>query len=333
MTKNMQAELTEDMEVVGPGQMLKEARIALKLSKKEVAQKLNFTTALIDSIENEEFNNRLPTTYTRGYLKNYAKLVNVACEDVLASYELLGVAAVQQAEMQSFSQITKKQAENSRLMWFSYLILAFLIALTVIWWQQEHQQNQNASDIVNTPQITVKRGSAEPQSVNEQALAKENNVTSQNNTKPLTALDDPQALPKANQETINNNQVEKLSTQKSDNNQQANQITHNSNTQTLAVKQQADLTKSSAPADMISAIVFTFSGDCWVNIYDATGERVAWGIKKADYIMNIKGQAPFSITLGKPELVSINYNGAEVDMSQFGAGNIAKFTLPLTTTH
>ena len=335
MTKNMQAELTEDMEVVGPGQMLKEARIALKLTKKEVAQKLNFTTALIDSIENEEFNNRLPTTYTRGYLKNYAKLVNVACEDVLASYELLGVAAVQQAEMQSFSQITKKQAENSRLMWFSYLILAFLIALTVIWWQQEHQQNQNANDIVKAPKITVKRGSVEPQSVNEEALAKESKATNQNNIKSQTALANTPSLPTANQETINNNQAEGVSPSELEKNQQASQITHNENTQSSLSQQRAEPTTSAAPitANMISAIVFTFNGDCWVNIYDATGERVAWGIKKADYIMNIKGQAPFSITLGKPELVSINYNGAEVDMSQFGAGNIAKFTLPLTTSH
>ena len=77
------------------------------------------------------------------------------------------------------------------------------------------------------------------------------------------------------------------------------------------------------------AVSFTFSGDCWVNIYDATGERIAWGIKKLGYVMNITGQAPFNITLGKPELVVIDFDGQAIDMSQFREGQIAKFTLPL----
>jgi cytoskeleton protein RodZ len=52
-------------------------------------------------------------------------------------------------------------------------------------------------------------------------------------------------------------------------------------------------------------------------------------VKKSGYIMRISGQAPFSITLGKPELVQIDYNDVPVDMAVFNAGNIAKFSLPL----
>ena len=82
-------------------------------------------------------------------------------------------------------------------------------------------------------------------------------------------------------------------------------------------------------ASLVANVVFTFSGDCWVNIYDATGERIAWGVKKSGYVMQISGQAPFSITLGKPELVQIDYNDVPVDMTAFNAGNIAKFSLPM----
>jgi len=76
-------------------------------------------------------------------------------------------------------------------------------------------------------------------------------------------------------------------------------------------------------------VQFVFSGDSWVNIFDATGERLAWGIKKSGYVMIITGQAPFKITLGKPELVAIEYKESAVDMTQFDPGNIAKFSLPL----
>ena len=80
----------------------------------------------------------------------------------------------------------------------------------------------------------------------------------------------------------------------------------------------------------ISTVIFTFSGDCWVNIYDNTGERIAWGVKKSGYEMTISGQAPFKVTLGRPELAAIVFNNQTIDMSSFSAGNIAKFTLPLT---
>jgi cytoskeleton protein RodZ len=304
MTKENQTELTEDMEVVGPGQMLKEARLALKLTQQDVALKLNFTIALVQNIESENFNNSLPSTYTRGYLKNYAKLVKVPYADVLASYELLGIAAEQQAEMQSFSQFTKKQAENSRLMWFSYLILAILIGLTVIWWQQEHQQEQDMKKTISAKTVV-------------------SNNTQENNTAPAS-----------------NNEPDKkiTSLQKSFQEQEKQQKVVNQTKSVEKIKspiinpfvqKKSENTKSQAIESSIKTVTFTFSGDCWVNIYDATGERVAWGIKKADYVMNIKGKAPFSVTLGKPELVSINFNGQNIDMSQFGAGNIAKFTLPL----
>jgi len=304
MTKENQTELTEDMELVGPGQMLKEARIALKLTQQDVAHKLNFTIALVESIESEKFNNRLPSTYTRGYLKNYAKLVKVPYDDVLASYELLGIAAEQQAEMQSFSQITKKQAENSRLMWFSYFILAVLIGLTVIWWQQEHQQEQDMKKTIS-PKTMVSKSTQE-----------NNSVPASNNEprKKTIALQKPlQAQEKQQKIASKTKIVEKIKP---------------SLTNTF-VQKKSENTKSQVVESPIDTAIFTFSGDCWVNIYDATGERVAWGIKKADYVMNIKGKAPFSVTLGKPELVSINFNGKNIDMSQFGAGNIAKFTLPL----
>ena len=37
----------------------------------------------------------------------------------------------------------------------------------------------------------------------------------------------------------------------------------------------------------------------------------------------------FRVTLGKPELVQIDYNDVSVDMTAFNVGNIAKFSLPL----
>jgi cytoskeleton protein RodZ len=66
-----------------------------------------------------------------------------------------------------------------------------------------------------------------------------------------------------------------------------------------------------------------------VSIYDATGDRIAYGVKKTGYVMTISGKPPFKVDIGRPALTSIEFNGQSVDMSQFDKDNIAKFTLPI----
>ena len=151
VSESVQEELSEDMEVMGPGQILSDGRKKAGLTQQQVAEKLNFRETLVIEIENEQFDSSLPETFNRGYLRNYAKLVNVSQEDVLISYEQLNVAKAQASELQSFSKGTEKLAENNRIMWVSYFILAILIGATVVWWMQNNaeqvQKNKAAMDL------------------------------------------------------------------------------------------------------------------------------------------------------------------------------------------
>ncbi|GLX79392.1 XRE family transcriptional regulator [Thalassotalea insulae] len=317
--ENTVADLSEDIEVVGPGQMLAEARTAIGLSQQQVADKLNFRTALVKEIEQDIFDKTLPDTFNRGYLKNYAKLVNISVSDVLASYEMLNVAQQQCAEMQSFSKQTEKQAENNRIMWLSYLILALLIGSTIVWWLQDSKQNQ--------PQATAKvttRSVQKPQVEQEQPVAGDQQITitspAINDDSARAPLADTLVTPSPQETKASVEAIQPLVEQDLD--------ARESQVEKVAVTQD-NVAETETDFGTLESAQFTFSGDCWVNIYDATGERIAWGIKKSGYVMNISGQAPFTITLGKPELVSIVFEQQAVDMSQFSQGNIAKFTLPI----
>lgn len=77
-------------------------------------------------------------------------------------------------------------------------------------------------------------------------------------------------------------------------------------------------------------LVFTFSGDCWMKLTDATGEDVAYGIKQAGRIMPVSGVPPFEVVLGAPESVQISYAGSAIDMTRFRPGYTARFQLPLS---
>ncbi len=309
-------ELSEDMEVVSPGNMLRDARQRLSLSQEHIASKLNFKLSLVKAIEEDQFDPKMPVTFNRGYLVNYAKLVSIAAEDVLASYEALDAASIQRSEMLSFSKETSQQAEHSRVMWISYLIIAVFIGLTVLWWtQQSHQQTEVIKNNVASPTAdTLIQLSQKVENIS--VLERKNNLA-------LT-------INKAD-EIVTTTQVDTNSDQQKVNlvNSQNSNILSVEDPLSLNQPRETDNQQPVITDSPLSKAVFTFKGDCWVNIYDAKNKRIAWGVKKSGYVMTVEGQAPFMVTVGKPELTSIVFNDKAIDMSGYNNGNIAKFELPI----
>ncbi len=321
-------DLSEDMEMIGPGQILSEAREKASLTVEYIANRLNFKVKLVECIEQDIFDPKLPATYNRGYLRSYAKLVNVDVSEVLSAYDMLDVAEVQRSEMQSFSNLTEKQAEHSRIMWLSYIIAAVLFGLMIMWWLQEPKQgadeNVGNEEVVSTPASVI---------VNQADSTEENNTEEEG-----IELDDGSESIQIPSDIVEDTSEDVIN--------QASLDEDISNTDTLEAQVStldgavSENVSNAAPvltrvesieeSAAIDTAIFTFSGDCWVNIFDATGERIAWGVKKSGYIMTVIGQAPLKITLGKPELADIEFNGEAIDLSEFNVGNIAKFTLPLT---
>jgi cytoskeleton protein RodZ len=317
-------ELCEDMEVVGPGLMLSDARKKLSLSIDEVSARLNFRRNLVEEMEKDIFDQSLPATFNRGYLRSYAKLVSVDISEVMSAYDMLGVAEVQRSEMQSFSNLTEKQAEHSRLMWFSYLIAAILFGLMVVWWIQEPKLSVSLFDDAKQESEQVLETSNEVSETVDLSKATKNVVTPE--LAKLAVITPDKITQQADGEQKN---IELVVEEQSAAKRNVDTIIESQVTAAAEIETQVNAETTLVPD--ISTVVFTFSGDCWVNIFDATGERVAWGVKKSGYVMTVTGKAPLKVTLGKPELATIAFNGNPVDMSSFNAGNIAKFTLPLIT--
>jgi len=310
-------ELSEDMEMVSPGAMLREARKVLSYSQEHIANKLNLKVTLVQNIENDKFDPSMPVTFNRGYLTNYAKLVAVEVEDVLASYDALDAASIQRSEMLSFSKETAKQAEHSRVMWLSYFIVAVLVGLTILWWQQESSQQDTSSStapLSSPSEVEPSKPSLEQNTINKAESSTDQAI------EPSTD----KAIEPAEKEAQSDLASNSIPEQASAESLPSSALTDNSTDSKTNVSEVTPVQVTD-----LSTAVFTFKGDCWVNIFDATGERIAWGVKKSGYVMTIQGKAPLRITVGKPELTSIVFNDQAVDMSLFDVGNIAKFNLPI----
>lgn len=311
MSKKLpEVEETEvQVEVIGPGSMLSEARIKKGLSIDDVASSLNIRVTLVKNIEADIFDKTLPDTYNRGYIKNYAKLVNLPIADVIAYYEKLNIFQGNSTQMQSFSRGTMKKAENSMLMWITYLILAVFIGLTVMWWLQDDKESE--------PKVTASPEASIENTTNSTGIEEVVETNSSSDELPTT---ESVVSETSNSEIENEIDVSEINASNIDSLEQ-NASVDNVDAEAATSTESDEVT--------LTKVIFTFSGDCWVNIHDALGERIAWGIKKSGYVMTIEAKAPLNITIGKPELVQINFNGESIDMSAFPQGHIAKFELPL----
>lgn len=74
-----------------PGTILKTAREQRGLSQQDVAHRLNLRISLIRDIEEDRFDQKTASTFTRGYLKTYARFVGANEEAVVAAYDGLGL--------------------------------------------------------------------------------------------------------------------------------------------------------------------------------------------------------------------------------------------------
>lgn len=310
MIENEEVQQPEPV-IQGPGQILRQARERAKLSTQDIADKMKLKRALIEDIEQDNFDINISLTFVRGYLKLYAKHVHVNESVILNAFEKLTTQKKEPAKLQSFSRRVANQANDDKLMLVTYLILTTIIALVVIWWFQQTSTETSTSNVINYPETVAKNG------ISQEALPIEETVNSDTATLipsqiiENTSLDDPAG----SEQLITGNQSISSEVE--------------SDSSTLALLTDATETtviETAAPVKLI----FEFSGDCWMNLTDATGENIAYGVKVKGRVMPVTGIPPFEVTLGAPEVVKIRYAGESLDMSFLPFGRIAKFDLPLS---
>ena len=77
-----------------------------------------------------------------------------------------------------------------------------------------------------------------------------------------------------------------------------------------------------------SGILLSVSADSWVEITDAAGQQLEMDLLRGGSEMNYHGKPPFRILLGRASAVRLSIDGEPVDLSAFGANDVAQLTWP-----
>ncbi|MBT0585736.1 RodZ domain-containing protein [Alteromonas oceanisediminis] len=303
-----------------PGQTLRTAREAAGLTQQALADKLFLKVSIIQQLEADEITPKTSLTFTKGYVRLYAKHVGIDPAPVMASFDAFHKAGEPPQKLHSFSRRVSKQANDDRWMMVTYAILAVVVALVVWWWyQQSDNTDLSRNDRVN-PTLEATMGTESKADESETESVPMSNQPDAVLPETTATPDEFEATNASNSET-DTTPVNALPAEQSILNDQP------------ALNEEPTLNEEPLSEGdenaALTPLVFTFSDDCWVNIVDSTGEAIAYGVKVKGRVMSVSGVAPFEVTLGAPQHVSILYAGEAVDMSGIPAGQTARFTLPM----
>ena len=129
------------------GKILHEERKKIGLSIEEVAEKLNLEPKLIELLEKDEYEKFKFATYLKGYLRSYARFLNIDGDKVVNLYKEKNPEKKPNIVPDVKPKIQKNTNDKSVKL-FSYII-GLSIALSVLIWYQKNfliQQNKKATE-------------------------------------------------------------------------------------------------------------------------------------------------------------------------------------------
>ena len=311
----MNTEATHDQnEALTTGARLRNAREQLGLSQQAVAERLCLKVSTVRDIEEDKAPADLASTFLRGYIRSYARLVHIPEEELLPGLEKQApLRAAKVAPMQSFSLGKRRKKRDGWLMTFTWLVLFVVIGLSGAWWWQDHKAQQE--------EITTMadQSSAELSSNSEQGQSVPLNTST--TTDPATTSTPPASV----DTTATNTQTPAVTAPAPAVDPQQNAVVSPS---------QANVDTAATPAPTAAttadpnALVMNFTADCWLEVTDATGKKLFSGMQRKDGNLNLTGQAPYKLKIGAPAAVQIQYQGKPVDLSRFIRTNqVARLTL------
>ncbi|MHB9805157.1 cytoskeleton protein RodZ [Pantoea ananatis] len=330
----MNTEATQENSAVhSTGTRLRLAREQMGLTQQHVAERLCLKLTTVRDIEEDKSPADLASTFLRGYIRSYARLVHIPEEELLPMLEKqTPVRAAKIEPMQSFSLGKRRKKRDGWLMIFTWLVVFVVIGLTGAWWWQNHKASQD--ELVSM----ADQNGSNSDSSQSIPLGQTNGASNDNSTSVPLSNNAASTPANADESTgtapAENSNSTAAAAQQEENNavvspSQAPTTTSPAPASTSTAQQMpVGAAAVSEPAVDPNAVVMTFTGDCWLEVSDATGKKLFSGIQRSGGKLSLSGTAPYRLKIGAPSAVHVEYQNKPVDLSRFIRNNqVARLTL------
>ncbi|MBI5782869.1 MAG: helix-turn-helix domain-containing protein [Gammaproteobacteria bacterium] len=312
----------------GPGRLLRQARLDLRLAPEDVAQILHLSSKHITALEMDDYHALPGATYVRGYLRSYAQLLGLTPEKVVEAYNSLTLPSKPILPPQSAPppEIT---SSHRVVKGASIGVAAVVLGLVYLWWQSNDQPlEQTAQPSTETGRASV--GVAPPQNVSSDISpsATSANLPPASGGEPV-AQTSPGVTPVLNaagpttspsgQLTVSGMTPDVAPAESLKPVANAPAVTE----RTMRTRRAVNI----PPGVPRARVVLHAVQESWADIRDARDNRLLYENVPAGRRISIEGVAPFSVFLGNADGVRVEFNGQNYDVSRYKRGQVARFTL------
>lgn len=269
------------------GEILKRRREENGLSISQVAERMRLDSRVIGALEQNDYSSLPAALYVRGYLRGYARLLNIDPEAIIARFNNDSPSEPPEI-IPEVRHPTQSSSSDKPVKAITYLVTFTMVILIIAWWQSNFIV-RHSDPGVDAGEIPIAESPPpglpysfpiikHPDSPFYRAPDDESDAAGNIGLRP----DDAQAP------------GGKL------------------------------IERGPAGPDRI---LIRLSADSWIEIFDAGGEKVYLSLARSGDVLSLSGTAPFSVLLGFAQGVSLELNGKPFDPAPYSRSGIARFTL------
>lgn len=350
----------------GPGERLRNARMARDMDIRKIAEKLHLTTDMVDAIECDDYSELPARVFVRGYIRNYARVVELPADSIMAQFDELWPEdkAKAKVKIDRAPRLPADTRPGSR--WsgaITWLLLLAGIALFLMWWQgylDRFTQTGNQTASLEAPAAVE---GAQPESAPTGLVLPPAGPGSQSQPQSQPSLEGENLLrlppvPASRPVTEAPASVEAAAPEKPlavDSLEGIAAALERSEVSLplppAEATSVAEVAAEAAPVSQVPAaaqvsepvaavptptpvepvaqkgVLVTFNDDCWVDIRGANRSFKLFGTMRKGTEKLLEGKPPYKFVLGNAAAVSVSVNGKPFDLAAHTKDNVARFSL------
>lgn len=318
------------------GQQLKNAREALNLSIEDVAQKTTLKKSHLESLENDIFilQNVAPT-FVRGYVRSYVRFLRLP-EELVSSVNYGEVTIPKEVINKTSSGKIVQKSQSRWVKYLTFIVLLSAVGMTLLWWWQDYQtEQQNRDQFVNnaipveatpaptnnTNQVTQIEPIVQPATTNtETAVA---NTATQANEQPAQPVAQVAQLP----EVTSTPTTQEPATQPAP---VATEVAPQVETANVLQQTQTNVAETEQPVIVGNdELRIEITGkESWITVKNTKSKKsLAEKLYTNGEVLTFNGNEQYRLTIGAPANVKLYYKGQLVPLKI--DGRVARIKLPL----
>jgi cytoskeleton protein RodZ len=343
-----ETEIVNDKDIIqvnnGPGDQLQAARILQGLSIEDVASRMHLSLAILQAIEENNFNDITAPIFVKGYLRAYSRLVSLNEDEMIQCY--LELYSNNDPPINTTSSLRPEiSSQNASIKWATYLVIIMLIALLSAWWWNKTQNNLESllSSSEASNDVSIIELVTETETI--LVLDEPAGVTEEPVDEPVAKTDKVDNTPEVDKTVIVNAPVEVAQEQikpiaiqpivvatipvEPEVTSEINAFADTSITEeTLITTISQSFDASHVAPKGIDLLNIVVNADTWADIKDVNNHQLVYDLLRANRRIQIRGEAPFNAFFGNGRGVEVTFNDQPIDIaSQASDDNTARLTI------